>query len=108
MAALVPETSASQGVGNSWGFGTTAADVKREVGPPLAKKSKGKSDGKGGKNKRARNTVDQDGVQLCFSWNFGGGTYGELSPGCPCAAGRIHKCTTCRADKHSARQCPQT
>ena len=92
MAALVSEMSAPQGAGNSWGHGTSAkamvrrikrersaastADVKREVGPPPAKKSKGKSDGKGGKNKRARYTVDQDGVQLCFSWNFGG----ELSP----------------------------
>ena len=84
------------------------AHMKREAGPPHAKKSKGKSDGKGGKNKRARCTVDQAGVQLCFSWNFGGGTCGELSPGSPCPAGRVHKCTTCRSDKHSARQCPQT
>ena len=26
--------------------------------------------------------------------------------GSPCPAGRIHKCTTCRSDKHTARQCP--
>ena len=72
---------------NSWGQGTSTkdtvrrikrersaapvADVKREAGPPLAKKPKGKSDGKGGKNKGAHHTVDQAGVQLCFSWNFG-------------------------------------
>ena len=60
------------------------SDVKREAGPPLAKKPKGKSDGKRGKSKGARYTVDQAGVQLCFSWNFGGGTCGELSPGSPC------------------------
>ena len=53
------------------------ADVKKEAGPPPAKKPKGKSEGKGGKNKGARYTVDQAGVQLCFSWNFGGGTCGE-------------------------------
>ena len=41
------------------------ADVKREAGLPPAKKSKGKSDGKGGKNKRTRCTLDQDGAQLC-------------------------------------------
>ena len=124
MAALAPEMSAPHGAVNSWGQGiltraitrrnkrerpaAPTADVKREAGPPPAKKSNGKSDGKGGKNTRARYTVDQDGVQLYLSWNFGGGTCGELSPGSPCPAGRIHKCTTCRSDKHSARQCPLT
>ena len=109
---------------NSWGQGITTramvrritrersaaptASVKKEVGPPPAKKSKSKSDGKGGKNKRVRCTLDQDGAQLCFSWKIGGGTCGELPSGSPCPAGRIHKCTTCRSDKHSARQCPQT
>ena len=120
MAALVPESSAPQGAVKSWGqcalnkamvrrimrerSAAPIADVKKEAGPPLAKKPKCKSDGKGGKNKGARYTVDQAGVQLCFSWNFGGGTCGELSPGSPCSAGRVHKCTTCRSDKHSARQ----
>ena len=124
MAALVPEMSAPQGAVNSWCQGITTramtrrnkrerpaaptAEVKREAGPPHAKKPKGRSYGKEGKNKGARYTVDQAGVQLCFSWNFGGGTCGELSPGSPCPAGRVHKCTTCRSDKHSARQCPQT
>ena len=83
------------------------AEVKKETGPPLTKKPKGKSDGKGEKNRGARYIVDQAGVQLCFSWNFGGGTCGELSPGSPCPAGSVHKCTTCRSDMHSARQCPR-
>ena len=74
----------------------------------LVPESKCKSDRKRGKNKRARYTVDQDGVQLCFSWSFGGGTCGELSSGSPCPLGRMHKRTTCRSDKHSARQCPLT
>ena len=99
VAVLRQELSAPQGAVNSWGQGTSTkamvrrikrersaastADVKREAGPPPAKRSKGKSDGKGGKNKRVRHTLDQDGAQLCFSWNFGGGTCGELSPGSP-------------------------
>ena len=79
--------SAPPGAVNSWGQGTSAkavarrikraaptASVKREAGP-LAKKPKGKSDGKGGKSKGARHTVDQAEVQLCFSWNFGGSTW---------------------------------
>ena len=64
------------------------AEVKREAGPPHAKKPKGKSDGKGGKNKGTRYTVDQSRVQLCFSWNFGGGTCGELSIGKPMSGGQ--------------------
>ena len=107
LAALVPEMSAPQGAVNSWGQGTSTkamarrikrersaaptADVKKEAGPPLAKKPKDKSDGKGGKNTGARYTVNQASVRLCFSWNFGGGTCGELSPGSPCPAGRVHK-----------------
>ena len=71
----------------------------------LQRSQKAMSEGKGGKNKGARYTVDQAGVQLSFSWNFGSGTSGELSPGSSRRAGRAHKCTTCRSDKHPARQC---
>ena len=85
-AALVPETSAIQGAGNSWGHGTSTkamvrwikrersaastVDVKREAGPPPAKKSKGKSDGKGGKNKRLHRRSRRCTVvfQLEFRW----------------------------------------
>ena len=93
VAALVPEASALQGAVNAWGQGTSAkavvrgikrersaastADVKKEAGPPPAKKPKGKGEGKEGKSKGARYTVDQARVQLCFSWNFGSGTCGE-------------------------------
>ena len=62
----------------------------------------------GRKGRGARHTVDQAATQLCFSWNFGGGTCGELLAGSPYPAGRAHKCTTCRSDKHPARQCQQS
>ena len=122
-AALAPETSAPLGAVSTWGQGTSSKarvrrnkrerstappnEVKKEAGTPPAKKPKDKGEGKGGKS-RARHLVDQAGTQLCFSWNFGGGTCGELAAGSPCPAGRAHKCTTCRSDKHLARQCPQS
>ena len=90
--------SSSHGAATSWGQGTSTkamarrikrersaaptADVKKETtGPPLAKKPKGKSDGKGRKNSGALYTVDQAGGQFCFSWNSGGGTCGILVVG---------------------------
>ena len=40
------------------------------------------------------------GCSFFYSWNFGSGARGELPPGSSCPAGRAHKCTTCRSDKH--------
>ena len=123
-AALSPETSAPLGAVSTWCRGSSSKakmrrnkrersaappnEVKREAGTPPAKKPKDKGEGKGGKS-RARHLLDQAGTQLCLSWNFGGGTYGELAAGSSCPAGsRAHKSTTCRSDKHPARQCPQS
>ena len=71
--------------------------------PKGGSKGKNKSGGKDGKRSRVNHQSDQQGTQLCYSWNFGNGACASVAAGQPCPAGRAHACTTCLSRAHPAK-----
>ena len=74
--------------------------------PTLLKGTKGGGKVKGGgKGKNGRHTVDQNNVQICFSWANGQGACGIMPPNSACPAGRAHKCQVCLSTAHKTSEC---
>ena len=70
-------------------------------------KGKDKGKGRGGKggsgSKGGRHSVDQNGAQICYSWNNGSGACAQVPVGSPCPAGRSHACSICLSRAHASK-----
>ena len=71
-------------------------------------KSKGRGGGGKGKggDKGTRHLVTAQGKQICFSWNSGNGSCGNIRPGPPCPNDRAHVCQICLSAEHASKDHP--
>ena len=79
----------------------------RSAGSPAG--AKGSAGGKGNGKDAGLKTKDQTGSDLCFSWDSGKGTCGDLPAGAACLAKmkRAHKCRVCLSPGHRSAEGPQ-
>ena len=92
---------AAAAAGNAW----VAAPPPpgKAAGKGAGKDQQGKGKGKG----KGKNKTDQQGKQICYSWNNRSGACAAAADGAECAHGRAHKCQVCLSPSHRAVDCPQ-